>query len=61
MDTFLRAVTMLPINVINQKFMDSGYSEMECDSAYSAIEGREDKIDIFIPDRWYTIARTGKT
>ncbi|KAJ4451776.1 hypothetical protein ANN_03248 [Periplaneta americana] len=57
---FLRAVTILPINVIIQKCMDFGHSEMECDSIYSAIEDRGDKIDIFIPDRWYTIVRTAK-
>lgn len=51
---FLKFVS-LPGNlkVINQKFMESGHSEMECDSVHSTIENRGRKIDIFAPDQWY--------
>ncbi|XP_050311108.1 uncharacterized protein LOC126746777 [Anthonomus grandis grandis] len=53
---FLRAVHLLPIEIINQKFMESGHSEMECDSVHSAIENRGNKIDIYTPEGWYTVA-----
>mgnify|MGYP007005574224 CR=1 FL=1 len=58
---FLRAVHLLPIEIINQKCMESGHSEMKCDSVHSAIENRGNKIDIYAPERWYTVARTAKT
>lgn len=58
---FLKAVSELPIEVVNQKFMESGHSEMECDSVHSSIETRGNKIDIFTPDGWYTVVRTAKT
>lgn len=58
---FLRAVHLLPIEIINQKYMESGHSEMECDSVHSAIENRGNKIDIYTPEGWYTVARTAKT
>ncbi|GLV33245.1 hypothetical protein CBL_08413 [Carabus blaptoides fortunei] len=58
---FLRALSLLDnLMVINQKFMESGHSEMECDSVHSNIENRVRKIDIFVPDQWYTVARTAK-
>ncbi|GLV37559.1 hypothetical protein CBL_20371 [Carabus blaptoides fortunei] len=58
---FLRALSLLHnLKVINQKFMESGHSEMECDSVHSNIENRGRKIDIFVPDQWYTVARTAK-
>lgn len=58
---FLRALSLLDnLKVINQKFMESGHSEMECDSVHSTIENRGRKIDIFVPDQWYTVARTAK-
>ncbi|KAJ8969912.1 hypothetical protein NQ314_001529 [Rhamnusium bicolor] len=47
---FLRAVYLLPIEIINQKYMESGHSEMECDSVHSAIENRGNKIDIYTPE-----------
>lgn len=58
---FLKAVSILPINTINQKFMKSGHSEMECDSVHSSIETRGSKIDIFTPECWFTVVRTAKT
>jgi hypothetical protein len=58
---FLRSLS-LPDNLktINQKLMESGHSEMECDSVHSSIEDRGRKIDIFVPDQWYRVARTAK-
>lgn len=58
---FLRAVEQLPIGIINQKFMDSGHSEMECDSVHSTIEARGKQVDVFTPEGWYMVARTAKT
>lgn len=58
---FIKALSLSDnLKVINQKFMESGHSEMECDSVHSTIENRGRKIDIFIPDQWYTVARTAK-
>ena len=57
---FLRAVKQLPIETINQKFMESGHSEMECDSVHSLIEARGRKVDVFTPEGWYMVARTAK-
>ncbi|KAK5647974.1 hypothetical protein RI129_002866 [Pyrocoelia pectoralis] len=57
---FLRAVTILPLTIINQKFMESGHSEMECDSVHSCIENRGNKVDVFTPEGWYAVARTAK-
>lgn len=57
---FLRAVNEFPIKIINQKFMESGHSEMECDSVHSVIERRGAKVDIFTPDGWYSVAKTAK-
>src|SRR5277367_3515484 len=50
---FLRAVSILPLQVFNQKFMESGHSEMECDSVHSCIESRSKKIPIYTPEGWY--------
>lgn len=40
--------------------MESGHSEMECDSVHSTIEAREKQVDVFTPDGWYMVARTAK-
>uniref|UniRef100_A0A6P7GSZ8 Uncharacterized protein LOC114346386 n=1 Tax=Diabrotica virgifera virgifera TaxID=50390 RepID=A0A6P7GSZ8_DIAVI len=58
---FLRAVEQLPIQTINQKFMESGHSEMECDSVHSTIESRGKQVDVYTPEGWYMVARTAKT
>lgn len=59
---FIKALSSFPnLKIINQKYMESGHSEMECDSVHSAIESRGRKINIFVPDGWYTVARTAKT
>lgn len=58
---FLRAVEQLPIGIINQKFMESGHSEMGCDSVHSTIEARGKQVDVFTPEGWYMVARTAKT
>jgi hypothetical protein len=58
---FLRSLSLSDnLKAINQKLMESGHSEMECDSVHSSIEDRGRKIDIFVPDQWYTVARTAK-
>lgn len=45
---FIRALCSFPnLKIINQKFMESGHSEMECDSVHSAIESRGRKINIY--------------
>jgi hypothetical protein len=58
---FLRSLSLSDnLKAINQKLMESGHSEMECDSVHSSIEDRGRKIDIFVPDQWYRVARTAK-
>lgn len=41
--------------------MESGHSEMECDSVHSAVENRGRHVYIYTPEGWYTVARTAKT
>nr|CAH7754385.1 unnamed protein product [Callosobruchus chinensis] len=47
---FLRAVHLLTIKTMNQKFMESEPSEMECDGVYSSIENHGNKIDTYTPE-----------
>ncbi|KAF2885173.1 hypothetical protein ILUMI_20999 [Ignelater luminosus] len=58
---FLRAVSLLPVEIINQTFLESEHSEVECDSVRSTIESRGSKVDVFTPESWYTVACTAKT
>ena len=43
------------IKVIEQKFLESGHTQMECDSMHSAIEHAKKRTSIFTPDQWDTI------
>jgi hypothetical protein len=51
----LRAIRELPIVTIEHIFMESGHSQMECDSAHSAIESAYKKVDIYSPTDYYRI------
>ena len=40
------------ITVIEQKYFESGHSQMECDSVHSTIEHAVKKLDIFLPSQY---------
>src|SRR5258705_3205212 len=57
----LLAVQTIPnLICINQKFMESGHSEMECDSVHSLIESRGNRVKVYTPEQWYQVPRTAK-
>jgi hypothetical protein len=57
----MHAVVNLPnIEIIDHKFLESGHTQMECDSMHSAIEFAKKKTDIYIPSQWATIIRMAK-
>ncbi|KAK7106444.1 hypothetical protein V1264_017700 [Littorina saxatilis] len=52
----LQAVQQLPnLECIDQKFLTSGHTHMECDSMHSAIETAKKKIQVAIPDQWHYV------
>lgn len=57
----LNAVTTHPsIKIIDHKFLESGHTQMECDSMHSAIEFAKKKTEIFIPQQWSTVVRMAR-
>ena len=49
----MHAVVNLPtIEIIDHKFLESGHTQMECDSMHSAIEFAKKKTDIYIPSHY---------
>lgn len=57
---FIYAVQVLPIEVIDQKFLVSGHSQMECDSMHARIEIAAKNVPVYLPHEWVTIARNAK-
>ena len=52
----LDAVTSIGhIKTIDHKFLESGHTQMECDSMHSAIEFAKKKTAIFVPSQWDTV------
>jgi hypothetical protein len=43
------------LETIEQKFLESGHTQMECDSMQSTIEQAKKRTSIFIPSQWDTI------
>lgn len=43
------------LETIEQKFLESGHTQMECDSMHSTIEQAKKRASIFIPSQWDTI------
>ena len=43
------------LQTINQKFLESGHSQMECDSVHSAIEKAKTRTEVFVPSQWSTV------
>ncbi|XP_076090122.1 uncharacterized protein LOC143062260 [Mytilus galloprovincialis] len=48
------------IKVIDHKFLESGHTQMECDSMHSAIEFAKKKTEIFVPQQWATVMRMAR-
>ena len=48
------------IEVIDHKFLESGHTQMECDSMHSAIEFAKKKTEIFVPQQWATVIRMAR-
>lgn len=43
------------IDIIDQKYLEAGHTQMECDSMHAAIEYAKRKTNVFIPSQWDTI------
>lgn len=43
------------IEIIEQKFLESGHTQMECDSMHSAIEHAKRQTTLYVPEQWDTI------
>jgi hypothetical protein len=43
------------VDVIDQKYLEAGHTQMECDSMHAAIEYAKRKTNVFIPSQWDTI------
>ena len=57
----MHAVTTLPnIETIDHKFLESGHTQMECDSMHSAIEFARKKTEIYVPQQWSTVIRMAR-
>ncbi|XP_070182460.1 uncharacterized protein [Littorina saxatilis] len=51
------AVQNIPnIEIIDQKFLESGHSQMECDSMHAAIERASHGVKVHLPRDWITVA-----
>lgn len=57
---FIYAVQALQFEVIDQKFLISGHSQMECDSMHARIETAAKNVPVYLPHGWATIAKNAK-
>ena len=57
----LHAVLNIPsIKIINQKFLETGHTEMEVDSMHAAIEFAKRNLPIHTPSDWHTVLRSAR-
>ena len=57
----MHAVVNLPnIDIIDHKFLESGHTEMECDSMHSTIEFAKKNTEIYTPNQWTTVVRMAR-
>lgn len=56
----LQAVQDLPLFVIDHKFLESGHSQMECDSVHAAVETARKSVPVYSPDGYYTLVRAAR-
>ena len=52
---FVKSAGRGNIEVIEQKFLESGHTQMECDSMHAAIEHAKRRTSIYIPSQWDTV------
>jgi hypothetical protein len=57
---FLYAVQKTNVELIDHFYMESGHSQMECDSAHSTIEKMVKKTDIYTPMDYYHAVRLAR-
>lgn len=48
------------IKIIDQKFLETGHTQMECDSMHSAIEYAKKRTNIYVPSQWDTIMQMAR-
>jgi hypothetical protein len=53
----LYATTHLPITTIDHVYMESGHSQMECDSVHSTIEKATKSVPVYVPMDYFGIIR----
>ncbi|KAK3107527.1 hypothetical protein FSP39_016707 [Pinctada imbricata] len=59
--SLMHAVTYLQnIDIVDHKFLESGHTQMECDSMHAAIEFAKKKTEIYIPQQWSTVIRMAR-
>jgi len=56
----LVAVNVLPIKLIDHKFLECGHTQMEVDSMHATIERASHSAEIYVPRDWVTIASIAK-
>ena len=48
------------ITTINQKYFESGHSQMESDSMHSAIENTKKYTKVYVPSQWKTVVNLAR-
>jgi hypothetical protein len=48
------------ISTIDQHFLESGHTQMECDAMHSAIEFAKSKTSIYVPSQWDTVLQMAR-
>ena len=57
----MHATATIPnIQVIDQKFFESGHSQMESDSIHAAVERAKKNTSVFLPSHWDTVIRMAR-
>ena len=56
----LHAVQVLHIDVIEQKFLVPGHTQMECDSMHSAIEHAQRYQKTYVPNDWLNVMKSAR-
>jgi hypothetical protein len=57
----LVAVNVLPnINVIEQKFLEPGHTQMEVDSMHATIDSARKNLRVFVPSEWHMVLQMAR-
>lgn len=55
------AVQTIPnLSTVDHKFLETGHTQMECDSIHAAIEFAKKHTPIYIPSEWHTVIRMAR-